>query len=331
MVLAIVWQVLAALVTAVALVVAELVVAIALNVGTGGLPQEDGDPPELACSDDRRIILIHGTDSTGHFDPDDLVRGLDPDQPVSEVFDDEHRQKEFDLLLQVDRLLEGGPVDDCLLTFSYDDRYLVEGGAWRRGLNAWNRSTSPWNVRPDELADRLQALMDAYPDDVTFDIVAYSAGGIVPTYWAARDETTNAQRARVHSIVVVDGIVWGVELDVFDWACVVWGLRQAEIGTMGKIPCQFRATSPYTRAVRTTDWWTRIPLATIRARGDLIVWHRFAGLPGKTDVDPAIVAILCALDELLAHPGKCVLDTHGHVLGDQTAIATLPEVITRGP
>lgn len=308
--------------------------ALALAAVVGTAPIADGatlpGPPEIVCGGDRRIIQIHGTDSTGAFDPNDIVRNLDPAQPDPSIFAADASV----LNLEFGDLVAGASAA-CLLTFSYDDVYLTQNGARRAGVNAWNLSTSPWNRQPDELADHLQRLMDSFPANVTFDLIGYSAGGIVPTYWAARPQTTDAQRARVHSIIVVDGIVSGVDVGIVDFACLLpKSLRNVQIASYGRFPCQFRHDGPYTTTVRTTDWWTKIPFATVRAKGDLIVWHRFAGLPGKTVVpigDPALRAKFCPLLNWFTDLGQCVLDTHGSVLNDQGAIDTIAEMIALPP
>jgi len=282
------------------------------------------DPVGLVCDQNRRIILIHGTDSTGEFATLEIVRGLDPSRPAPDIFGADYLNSEFKYLLD-------GAVDTCLLTFSYDDIYLAENGISKRGINAWNVSTSPWEREPDELADYLQQLMEVYPPPITFDIIAYSAGGIVPTYWAAREQTTDAARRRVHSIIVIDGIVSGVDFAA-DLACLLpKSLRNAQISTYGRFPCQLGHGSPFTRTIRTTDWWTKIRLATVRAKGDLIVWHRFAGLPGKTAADPALLAAYCPPGEWFSGFVDCLLLTHGSVLTNVEAIEAIAETIALPP
>jgi hypothetical protein len=312
------------LVLAVGQIAGAIVFGMVLGEGPSGPSAMTTQAIALACGTDRRIIRIYGTDSTGEFSPIELVRSLDPTQPPIEIFAGELQNPDFNALLT-------GATEGCVLTFSYDDIYLAENGAAQRGVNAWNHSTSPWNIKPDVLADRLQRLMNDYPESVTFDLVAYSAGGVVPAYWAAREQTTDAARERVHSIVVVDGIVSGVDLELSALACTIPGLQQAEIATYGRFPCQLNATSSFTTAVRTGDWWTKVRLATVRARGDLIVWHRFAGLHGRAVRDPAIVAKLCDPGDWLGTLAECVLRTHGSVLGDGTAIETMAEVIALPP
>lgn len=287
------------------------------------------DPVALVCDQNRKIIQIHGTDSTGAFAPLEIIRGLDPAQPDTDIFGIDYLNGEFKYLLD-------GAAAGCLLTFSYDDIYLAESGVSTPGIHAWNVSTSPWNRQPDELAGYLQRLMDAYPANVTFDIVAYSAGGIVPTYWAAREQTTDEARKRVHSIIVVDGIVSGVDFAA-DLACLLpKSLRNAQINTYGRLPCQLGYGSSFTRTIRTTDWWTKIRLVTVRAKGDLIVWHRFAGLPGKTAADPALLAAYCPPGEWFTGEwfsgfGNCVLLTHGSVLENVDAIEAIGKTIALPP
>lgn len=305
----------------VALIVAAILATAPSSYANGSTPW---DPLALVCGQDRKIIQIHGTDSTGEFATLEIVRGLDPTQPDPSVFGIDYLNSEFKYLLD-------GAADDCLLTFSYDDIYLSENGAWKPGINAWNVSTSPWERQPDELAGYLQRLMDFYPANVTFDIIAYSAGGIVPTYWAAREQTTDAARKRVRSIIVIDGIVSGVDFAA-DLACLLpKSLRNAQISTYGRFPCQLGYGGPFTRTIRTTDWWTKIRLATVRAKGDLIVWHRFAGLPGKTAADPALLAAYCPPGEWFSGFLDCILLTHGSVLTNVEAIEVIGETIASPP
>jgi len=272
------------------------------------------------CQPGRYIIQVHGTMSTGAFDPQSaLVRDLDPRQPDATVFAS-GKNEELRGLFKASA--------DCVITFSYDDVYLTRDGTSTPGVYAWNKITSPWDRLPDELATNLQHLMDAQQyRQATFDIVAYSAGGIVPTYWAARASTTDAQRARVHSIVVVDGVVSGARVDAFDFACAVRSLRSWRVPMLGRLPCQFRFDGEYTGAVRTSDWWTKIRFATVRADGDLIVWYDVAGLPGKA-IDPELHAQGCAWwEQPLYGVIQCVLRTHGSVLHLEDARKTTDEMI----
>lgn len=282
---------------------------------SGATPESEPQLRTLTCSPNHFIITIYGTDSTGQFEPHDPIRALDPRNLDRSMLTDAPLNDDFDELL-------GHDVGSCRLTFSYDDVYLDQNGV-SNGLNAWNVSQSVWNRKPDQLAGYLQKLIDFYPS-ATFDIIAYSAGGIVPTYWAARAETTD--RSRVHSIIVVDGIVWGVDVGL-DGICALpfKSIRNADFG-YGKLACQLGYASPFTTAVRTTDRWRTTALATVRAKGDLIVWHRFAGLPGQTVDDPSLRATLCPFSSDwfdVEKAGKCVMQTHGSVLGDDAAARTV--------
>lgn len=282
------------------------------------------------CEPNRKIIKIHGTGSTGQFNPRTPgVALFHPQGPSADlaIFADTERfrQEEFD------ELLEGFP-KDCLLTFSYDDLYL---SADIRGVNAWNWVTSPWDHDPDVLADHLQRLIDSYPG-TTFDIVAYSAGGIVPTYWAARPTTTDAQRQRVRWIIAVDAIVSGADALALDIACLLpaeWAFRRWHIGSFGRIPCQFSYRGPFTKIVRGSAWTSPassgLRLATLRADGDLIVQWSYAGLPDRASSDPPLVAEQCALSQLFDGPGPlgCVFLTHESVLRDGNARTALLNAI----
>ena len=295
-----------------------------LVVGIPFLPDRDAPsaPGPDFCQPGRYIIQIHGTGSTGSFQPGAaIVNQLDPQRPDVAVFGAERN-------LELGRFFKLAA--DCVLTFSYDDVYLTNGGTRKAGVDAWNNVTSPWDRQPDELADRLQSLMDAYRD-AKFDIVAYSAGGIIPTYWAARDRTSDAQRARVRSIVVVDGVVSGVDMGLFDLACAT-PLRNAHLGDFGRTPCQFRFDAEFTTAVRTSDWWKKIAFATVRADGDWIVWYDVAGLPGKTVLDPELRAEGCAWWELVTKGIlRCVLRTHGSVLRLDGARDAIGQIIGARP
>jgi hypothetical protein len=281
-------------------------------------------PTTQPCAAKRMLIQIYGTDSTGVFKPTDEVRALDPNRPGPIFFGpDQPLNSDFDDLRP---RLSG----DCVLTFSYDDIYLTEDGVVRPGVNAWNVSTSPWNRKPEILADYLQRLMDAYPRDVKFDIIAYSAGGIVPTYWAVRDRTTDEQRRRVNSISVADGIVSGVNV-LADFVCDtvfnVRSFRNFQIASFGRFPCQFAFGRPFTTAVRESGSWGHVNLTTVRARGDRIVWYEWAGLPGKALHDFTIRAADCSFWDAVTSVGQCMLDSHGTVLKDLGAKGAISQAV----
>jgi hypothetical protein len=263
------------------------------------------------CQTDHYVIQIHGTMSTGWFQPGPrIVNDLDPDHPDVGIFDvSVGSNDELQYLF--------GVAADCVLTFSFDDTYLTRNGTQKKGVYAWNAITSPWARQPDELANALQSLMNAYPNS-TFDIVAYSAGGIVPTYWAVRDGTSDDQRAHVRSIDVLDGVVSGTDVGLLDLACLLpRSLRSAPIFDLGPLPCQFRFDGEFTRAIRDSLRWNNSRLATVRARGDLVVWYDVAGLPGRAVWDEDLRAVGCAWWEVPHYgiPG-CILKTHGSVLND---------------
>lgn len=312
-------------------------VGLAVTAGTVvGLAASGAESPTsyrsiaAACGPGRVIIQIHGTKSSGQFDPNvAIVQTLDPTNPDPSVFAPNNSNNEFGILLT--------NAGQCrLLTFSYDDVYLPRNGTARRGVYAWNQRTSPWNTMPDELADRLQALMDAVGvQDPTarFDLVAYSAGGIVPTYWAARPVTTDVARARVHSIIAIDAVVSGVDHWILDLACAIPAAAHHSYDAVGRPPCQFKVDSPYAHAIRTGDWWTKIPLATLRADGDLIVPYSTAGLPGRTVEDPPLRARGCSWpwEWLTEWPPiwGCMDKSHGSVLRDPDARAAIDRMVAR--
>lgn len=299
-----------------------LVSVLALVAWPSPLTDAEAGAPAIACAPNRPVILIFGTGSTGQYDPNDPVVGaFDPLHPTPAIV-------QAALNVDYSKFLFKDAAGCRTLTLSWDDYYYAASGPGTPGVNAWNRSTSAWNTTPDVVADHLQRLMDAYPD-VTFDIAAYSAGGAVPTFWAARTATTDAQRARVHSIVVLDGIVSGVDLWIADTVCgLPHSIRDVPVASFGRFPCHFRKDSPYTWAVRASDFWTRVKLFTLRAEGDRIVWHEWAGLPPEvvlpTEQDPSIVAVGCAspLDWIFDAGGPvkgCAIKSHGSILLDQTA------------
>ncbi|HET8567762.1 MAG TPA: hypothetical protein VFM93_02105 [Candidatus Limnocylindria bacterium] len=295
----------------------------ALVLGIVPLKEVDVPVARTACPEGRRILEIHGTMSTGVFHPASaVVKGLNWRRPDPAVFDAE-LNRELSHLIDDDA--------QCVLTFSFDDHYLARQGSPVRGVNAWNRITSPWDQQPERLADFLQRLLDDHQEH-TFDIVAYSAGGIVPTYWAARERTTDRQRAQVNSLTVVDGVVSGPDLGIFDWGCANLPRSLRRWGDLGTLPCQFRYGGRYTTTVRTTDWYTKVAFATVRAEGDLIVWYDVAGLPGKAVLDPDIRARACAPWELPVYGAvQCVFRSHGSVLRDDIAARTIAEMMLSGP
>jgi hypothetical protein len=278
-------------------------------------------PATPACAANRMLIQIYGTKSTGVFTPTDQILALDPNRPDPSIFGQPLNPDFNDLRPR----LSG----DCVLTFSYDDIYLTEDGVVRPGVNAWNVATSPWNRKPDILADYLQRLMDAYPRNVKFDIIAYSAGGIVPTYWAVRDRTTDEQRGRVNSINVADGIVSGVNV-LADFLCDtvfnVRSFRNFQIASFGRFPCQFAYGRPFTTVVRESGSWGHVNLTTVRARGDRIVWYEWAGLPGKSR-DFTIRAQDCSVWDAVTSVGQCIFDSHGTVLHDVGASGAISQAV----
>src|SRR5438445_9182241 len=158
-------------------------VIIALAVIERTSPNYDPvDSAAVACPPDRVLVRIYGTHSSGDFEVPwaPRVLDLDPPRPPADLAQ-AIRNHSFDSLL--------GAVRGCpTLTFSYDETYLPAPES-RPGVNAWNNSASPWNSDPERLADALDDMLKTVHDAdhrVTFDIVSYSAGGIVPTYWAAR-------------------------------------------------------------------------------------------------------------------------------------------------
>jgi hypothetical protein len=275
------------------------------------------------------MIIIYGTGSIGVFDPQD-DRAL-PDangDPRPDVLN-ARLNKSFE---QLTRGIQGCRV----LTFSYDDKYLAPpGGAPSPGLLAWNKKDAPWDTDTDTLATNLQRLMDSVAASVPnakFDMVAYSAGGSVPTYWAARSTTTDAARARVHSITVIDGIVSGAGT-LAEIACVLPGVRQHFWDGIGRLPCHFRG-SDTTRLVVVQRWPAAVPLGTLRAQGDRVVWHEWAGLPGHTVAeDPELHAdwFCNSLADLqMLDFWYCLLwKGHGTVLHDPNARAALERMISR--
>jgi len=294
-----------------------VIVLAVLYVLVMGVPfaTDGGYPPPVpgpdVCLDRHYVIQIHGTMSTGEFQPSDFVKNLDPANPDPRIFDAE-RNDEFRRLIHVHAA--------CVLTFSYDDIYLARNGTSTPGVYAWNKITSPWARKPDELAKNLWRLMDAPAyHGATFDIVAYSAGGIVPVYWAARDGTSDTERARVRSIDVLDGVVSGADWDWFDWACAHLpnALRLAPVLDLGPVPCQFRRQGEFIPAVRTSNWYTKTSFSTERADGDRIVLYDVAGLPGKTVFDPDLQAVGCAWWQFAWYGiPRCIFKTHGSVLKD---------------
>lgn len=288
-----------------------LVLASALATRASGV--EPSSPTgQLVCAPGRLVIQVHGTRSMGEFFPGDpRVRAHVPFTPDDDLV--VHGGRNGELAFLIGTLPEAPP---CVLTFSYDNEYIPVNGNAIAGVNAWNDSRSPWERQPDRLADQLQLLMDAYPGR-TFDIVAYSAGGIVPTYWAARPQTRPDQRARVHSITSVDGVVNGYDIGAFNFLCAI-GLASLHppIPEFGPPPCQFRRDAEFVKTIR--ERALAVPYSNARAKGDLIVPWEVAGLEGRALRDPHFRAEGCSGYEWLDLIG-CAMQSHNSVLEQEAA------------
>ena len=283
-----------------------------------------------ACNANHVIIQIHGTASGGQFryaaeagEPD-LTAQTQASWIAAAA---PRRNDEFDMLL-------ASAINSCrILTFSYDAVYLTPTSGGGPGMYAWNKPQSPWNEDTVLLASRLNALIAALRNansNVAIDLLSYSAGGIVPMYWAA----TATDRRNVHGIIVVDGVVSGVDLFVVDLLCALpSSIRNTEIDAYGRFPCHFRRSSPYTRAIRDAGWPTgsnAIKIATLRAKGDRLVWWEWAGLPvppPDQHQDPDLIAQGCSsISEWVSDLFTCVTK-HGLVLKDPNARSSVDWVV----
>lgn len=325
------WSVLAVPLQA-AFTLGAIVVGVGIVVLDLTTPKyEPSESSLVTCPANRVIVRVFGTHSAGDFEPGYSlnISDLNPPRPPLDVAS-AVRNTSFNTLLN--------PIHDCpTITFSYDDRYLPDN-APVRGVDAWNDSASPWNGDPKHLEmafDQLLRSVRRANDHATFDVVAYSAGGIVPAYWAARG-LDEERIGWIHSIIAVDAVVGG--FDAFDVASCEGQLRPIRIFPwlqFGRFPCQFASDSEFMKAVASGTWTDRIPIATIRAQGDLIVWYDAAGLrPGAagprtiSDV-PGIHVPSCDWTEIRTSGLRCLSPTrsHGYVLVNGRAIDELTRIV----
>ncbi len=308
----------------IAVLMLALALAYAEVVGPTEPPHDPDAPTTSACPQGRVIVRIFGTGSTGEFEPTlPGVADIDPQHPPQDII--AKRNTGFDHLLS-------GLHGCTIRTYSYDDTYLALEGPAPRGVNAWNDQESPWNRTPDVLAGYLQNLLDdelrGHPEKSVV-IIGYSAGGIVPTYWAAR--ATPDQLSQVRAIIAVDGVVSGYAL--LDAKKCLGNWRQIEIfpfKRLGHVPCQFAGNSEYVRAVTTTPWTQGIPFATIRANGDLVVPYEVAGLWNAVLVDDPNIDLPCDLGERSG--GIWCLNpiaTHGFILYNACSADQLAQIVTK--
>ena len=269
-----------------------LAAAVVFASGGAATPSAHAAPPPI-CPPGRKVIFLHGIFTTDVGSAFDYVRHL---------------------------------LHECdVLEFSYDGTYGA--GPGRKATYADGTPTQD----PDTSASALQHLIDAYPND-EFDLVGYSMGGFIATYWVAA-RATPADLRRIHSVVTVDSPLKGHAL-LAPWEQWVVDTVPAA-GALGRLPVVLGRESDAVRLVG-SETTRKANVVTVRSRHDKVVsddsatldgvWHdeHFDGGYGTCGWQPYMDLWWSLPGWMIDHKYRwqCLLESHGVPLtAPQTALA----------